>query len=35
MLDLFTLVHQISLTLAQPDPLFRIPGVCNIFPWFC
>lgn len=17
------------------DPLFRFPGVCNIFPWFC
>lgn len=17
------------------DPMFRFPGVCNIFPWFC
>ncbi len=25
----------VALLVDIMDPMFRVPGVCNIFPWFC
>lgn len=30
-----TLTTLTALATTISDPTFRIPGVCNIFPWFC